>query len=91
MLARAATAGSNSATSTCKVNTCDVTVKATGEVKSKILGARWELEQLLDDSIEVEVNGQEKVVREGETATLAGVKVQVKDADAGRAKLVISK
>jgi hypothetical protein len=83
------TAGCNGAKSSCRGNTCNVTVTGDEDVKATILNAKWEFDAVVDDSIEVEVNRQEKVIREGETATVGNFTVQVTDADKGKAKLVI--
>jgi len=84
-------AGCSGAKSKCKANSCDVTVTGDDNVKATVLGMKWEFDDLLDDSIEVENKKGEKLMKEGETATVGGFKVFVKDADKGSAKLVISK
>jgi hypothetical protein len=84
-------AGCSSTSQKCKGNSCNVTVKGDDNVKATVLGMKWEFDDLLDDSIEVENKKGEKLMKEGETATVGGFTVVVKDADKGSAKLVISK
>src|SRR4051794_41020940 len=77
----------------CSGNRCDVTVTTTKSTSTKLFKPQRTVyfSNLRDDQIDVREGGTTRTIKEGKSDTVGRVKVEVKDADAGEARLVITR
>ena len=77
----------------CSGNRCDVTVKTKTSTSVKLFKPQRTVyfANLGDDRIDVREGGTTRTIKEGKSDTVGQVKVEVKDADPGEARLVITR